>query len=305
MHAKAPARTAPVYLYGMIVYSTIHRLAGEYPGPDGYGEIDETRLVPGGETGNAALVLSRWGHRVKVGGPFLGRQTREGVVSFLEARRIDCSGLHYDPEFDGVRDLVLVGGATRTVFGSFGRYFGGPRRWSAPDPAAIDSAEIVGVDPFFGADSQRAAELCAEKGRPWVTIDCAPESLLHRQSAATVISSEYARAHFPSEDGHRVLRRFSEAGKGLAILTSGSKEILYCRGAGPVGRFTPPRVCVKSTLGAGDTFRAGVIHGIVNGFDDRGIVRFAAATAAAGCRRFPMALVPPGLEETEVLAGQI
>ena len=72
---------ADVYLYGMIVYSTLHRLAGEYPDADGYGEIEDTQIVPGGETGNSAIVLAKWGHRVKVAGPFLGRKTREGVVT--------------------------------------------------------------------------------------------------------------------------------------------------------------------------------------------------------------------------------
>jgi hypothetical protein len=37
--------------------------------------------------------------------------------------------------------------------------------------------------------------------------------------------------------------------------------------------------------------------------DDRSIVQFAAATAAAVCRRFPMALDPPGLEEIAALAA--
>lgn len=128
-------RAAPIYLYGMIVYSTIHRLGGDYPEADGYAEIAETHRVPGGETGNAALVLAHWGHRVKVGGPFLGRETRDGVAPFLGRRGIDCSGLHYDEGFEGVRDLVLVGGSTRTVFGAFGRYFRGPKRWSPPTRA--------------------------------------------------------------------------------------------------------------------------------------------------------------------------
>jgi sugar/nucleoside kinase (ribokinase family) len=65
----------------------------------------------------------------------------------------------------------------------------------------------------------------------------------------------------------------------------------------------PCKVIVKSTLGAGDTFRGGLIHDVLAGFADRDIVKFAAATAAAVCRRFPMALDPPGLEESTRLAG--
>ena len=124
-NSPQPTR-ASVYLYGMVVYSTIHRLAGNYPEADGYAEIEETHRVPGGETGNSAIVLARWGHRVKVAGPCLGRETRAGVQEFFAGRGIDCSGLPVDESFDGVRDLVLVGGATRTVFGRFGQYSAAP-----------------------------------------------------------------------------------------------------------------------------------------------------------------------------------
>jgi sugar/nucleoside kinase (ribokinase family) len=304
MPLRSKKYSAPdIYLYGMIVYSTIHRLAGAYPDADGYGEIEETHVVPGGETGNSALILASLGYRVKVGGPFLGTQTRTGVLEFLRRHRIDCSGLHYDASFDGVRDLVLVGGKTRTVFGRFAAYFRGPKRWSAPDETAIAAAKIIGLDPFFGDESERVAVCCAEIGRSYVTIDCPPDSRLHRGAAATVVSNEYLRSHFPGADARELLRRYTGESRGLVIFTYGSREILFARENGGIGSVQPNQVTVKSTLGAGDCFRAGVIHGVLKGMDDRSIVQFAAATAAAVCRRFPMALDPPGLEEIAALAA--
>ncbi|MFA5258185.1 MAG: PfkB family carbohydrate kinase, partial [Opitutales bacterium] len=59
----------------------------------------------------------------------------------------------------------------------------------------------------------------------------------------------------------------------------------------------PLRVNAKSTLGAGDTFRAGVMQGLLGGKSDRETVHFAAATAACVCRRFPFALHPPSIDE--------
>jgi sugar/nucleoside kinase (ribokinase family) len=302
-----PARSIPnpasVYLYGMIVLSTIHRLSGDFPEVDGYGEIEETHVVPGGETGNAALVLSRWGHRVKVAGPFLGLGTRDPVLEFLGKRRIDCSSLGYDPTFDGVRDLVIVGGKSRTVFGRFGQYFRGPRRWAAPAPTDIAGADIVGVDPFFGEESLEVARLCGELGRPYVTIDCAPDSALNRGASATVVSGEFLRNSFPAADREGLLRTYAAAGAGLVIFTFGADEILYARGSGDIRSLRPRKIVPKSTLGAGDTFRGGVIHGLVAGMSDPEIVRFAASTAACVCQRFPMAHDPPGLEEIGAFAG--
>ena len=302
MHTPQSSGPANVYLYGMIVLSTVHRLAAEFPDADGYGEIEETHVVPGGETGNSALVLSKWGHRVKVAGPFLGRETREGILGFLAQKGIDCSGLRFDPSFEGVRDLVVVGGKARAVFGRFGRYFSGPKRWARPERADIKAADIVGIDPFFGAESDEAGELCVELGRPYVTIDCPPGSALHRGAAATVVSGEYLRGQFPTKDRKEMLRLYSAQSPGLVILTCGSEEILFARGSGEIRSIKPFHVVPKSTLGAGDTFRGGVIHGVHCGLSDEGVVRFAAATAACVCQRFPMALDPPGLEEIGALA---
>jgi len=298
-----PPKPTNVYLYGMIVLSTLHRLGGDFPEADGYGEIEETHVVPGGETGNAALVLSHWGHRVKVAGPFLGRQTLQGVLGFLEPRGIDCSALEYDASFDGVRDVVMVGGKARAVFGWFGDYFRGPRRWQIPNRADIKGADIVGVDPFFGSESDEVARMCSELGRPLVTIDCEPGSALHCAASATIISGEYLRGHHPKADRRELLRAYAARGPGLVVFTFGAEEILFLRGRGEIGRVVPHRIVPKCTLGAGDTFRGGVIHGVLRGLADEGIVRFASATAACVCQRFPMAYDPPGLEEVTALAA--
>ncbi|MDP4089371.1 MAG: carbohydrate kinase family protein, partial [Bacillota bacterium] len=84
---------------------------------------------------------------------------------------------------------------------------------------------------------------------------------------------------------------------GLVIFTFGSEEIFYGRKGGNINRMRPYKVEVKSTLGAGDTFRAGVVYGVLNEFSDKDTIKFAAATAAMVCSRFPMALNPPTLDE--------
>lgn len=294
-----------IYLYGMIVYSTLHRLTGDYPEADSYGEIEETHIVPGGETGNSALVLAKWGHRVKVAGPFLGRDSRAGVVEFLSSRGIDCSGLYYDESFAGVRDMVLIGGASRTVFGWFGAFHAGPKRWTFPERNDIAGASVIGIDPYFREDSEAAARMCCELGKPYVTIDCAPDSALHRGAAVTVISGEFIRNQFPATERETLLRNYTTNSTGLVIFTSGAREILFARGRGPIGRLQPSRIVPKSTLGAGDTFRGGVVHAVACGWDDEQIVRFASATATSVCRRFPFAFDPPGLDEIMSLGASL
>ena len=68
-------------------------------------------------------------------------------------------------------------------------------------------------------------------------------------------------------------------------------------------RFSPYRVNVVSTLGAGDTFKAGVTYALLNQFNDDETVRFACAASASAVRKFPLPLNPPSLEEIFALMG--
>jgi len=286
-----------VYLYGLTVLSTIHLLNGKYPEADSYAEIKESYNIPGGEAGNSAVILANLGCRVKLDGPFLGFETRDKILDFYQKYHIDCSNLHYDSGFEGIQDLVLVADQTRTVFGKFVKLFSGEKKWTVPDKEAITQARIVALDPFFGEESEMVAVYCKEADKRYVTIDCGYDSLLNQYAAATVISNEFIQNNYPDEVIQNLHRKYTEATAGLVIFTFGGREIIYGRRGEEVRSLIPYRVKVKSTLGAGDTFRAGVVYGLLNEFDNEKTVKFAAATAARVCSRFPMALNPPKLEE--------
>jgi sugar/nucleoside kinase (ribokinase family) len=294
-----------VYAYGMTVLSTIHLLDGPYPERDSYQEILRTFVFPGGEAANAAILLARWGLRVKLSGPHLGHETRGPLLDYFRAAGIDTSGMQDDPEFAGLRDWVLADQTSRTVFGTFRHFLSaGPIRWSPPDPDAIRSAAIVLLDPFFGEETRQVAEVCGQAGKPYVIIDCAPDSLEHQQAAGTVVSGEFLREAFGGEAPELVLRRYQACSPGLVVFTSGPRTILYGRRGDRVKRFRPYQVRVKGTLGAGDSFRAGVLYGLLKAWDDETTVRFAAAAAAIWCARFPGAAAPPSLEDVLGLAAR-
>ena len=58
---------------------------------------------------------------------------------------------------------------------------------------------------------------------------------------------------------------------------------------------------MRSTLGAGDTFKAGCVYGLLRGMDDDALVRFASACSAIAISRFPLPLNPPRLDEVQRL----
>ena len=88
---------------------------------------------------------------------------------------------------------------------------------------------------------------------------------------------------------------------GLTILTQGGGEMLYARKGGPIRRMSPFSVTVRSTLGAGDTFKAGCVYGLLQGMEDEELVRFASACSGIAISRFPLPLNPPTMEEVREL----
>ena len=61
--------------------------------------------------------------------------------------------------------------------------------------------------------------------------------------------------------------------------------------------FEPFKINPVSTLGAGDTFKAGCVYALLNGMGDYETVRFASAAAASACMSFPLPLNPPTINK--------
>ncbi len=287
-----------VYAYGMTVLTTLLRLVGPYPEADSYQEIRDTSQTVGGEAGNAAGLLAGFGLKVKLDGPDLGIETKDPITHWFQGYGVDVSGLRFDESFPGWRDLVLVDDKTRTVFGTFGRYFSqSPFRWAPPNEGAIRGAGAVVLDPYFKEATLQVVKVCVEAKVPYVTLDCAPDSPEHRGSAANVVSREYRNREFPTESVEALMARYLAVSRGLVVFTSGPGEILFGRRGVVLHRQKTYPVHVVSTLGAGDVFRAAVAYGVLKAWEDEKIVSFAAATAAAFCAKEPGTGKYPGMEE--------
>jgi sugar/nucleoside kinase (ribokinase family) len=287
-----------VYAYGMIVLSTIHKLKDKFPVPDGYQEITSTFVMPGGEAANAAIVLSNLGFSVTLDGPFIGDSTAQPLREYLQKRGVDCSLLHHHAGFPGWRDMVFCDGDTRTVFGWFIEYlFDGTKRWNKPNEQAIKSAKCVALDPFFGDESQEVALLCQKHKTDYVTIDCRFDSVITKGARAIVCSREFIDREYKGVQTKDLFKQYQDHCPGLIIFTFGSSTVMFGSTKTPLQSFQPYKIKVVDTLAAGDTFRAGVVYGILKGFSDLEVVRFASATAAVKCTRFPSVYQPPTLAE--------
>ncbi len=294
-----------IYLYGMICGSNSFKL-GAFPKPDEYSEIEQYARFIGGETGTCATVLSSLGAEVRIDGTHIGRSTAQLTRDFYKNKTVDLGSLTFDDSFEGLEDYVIISGSDRTPFGRFGHYFdeyysGGVKHWNSPKESDIEWCDIAAIDEFFGEDSQVAAEMCVWLGKPYVTIDCKYDSYIHRHAAVDVISGEGLKMHYGDVSHEEMFLRYTENTAGLTIITNGAGTLLYGRKGEPVKTFQPYKVDVASTLGAGDTFKAGCTYALANGMSDDELVRFASACAGVAISRYPMQLDPPKLRETEEL----
>ncbi len=291
------------YLFGQILGTHSFLLKDGFLRPDEYSEIGEQYFLPGGETGTAATVLSSLGVSVKMDGTWIGTEVAPMLKAFYADKLVDLSSLTFTDE-PGVMDYVVIAGLVRSPMGRFQTLFAsGKRWWGIPKEADIAGCKAAAVDPFFGEESLLAAELCRRHNVPFVTIDSPHDSPLHRMAAVNVVSKECTAEHYAGMEPEAIMERLQPETDGLTIITRGGDEMLYARKDGPVRRMKPFPVTVRSTLGAGDTFKAGCVYGLLHGMEDDDLVRFASACSGIAISRFPLPLNPPKIEEVRALIG--
>lgn len=286
------------YLYGMIMCSNSYLLAGDFPAPDSYAEIKEKRRHLGGETGTAAAVLMSLGVAVKPAGSHYGNLSGELITSYFTERGADVSELVHE-DFDGIEDSVFIDKSSRTSFGEFGKLYS--RETPFYEPAkenSIANAACVGLDPFFGDEPAR---FCVKHGKPYAVIDCDYDSYFNINCAVNAVSHEYLDTRYAGISYEELFRRYTGATNGLVIFTLGKDGAMYGRKGRQPKRCEAFPVNVISTLGAGDSFKAGTIYGLYKGLGDDELVKYACAVAGTACTKFPIAENPPTLPEVEAL----
>lgn len=294
-------KAAEAYLFGQVLGTHSFLLKGGFLQPDEYSEIDAQYFLPGGETGTACTVLDSLGVAVRMDGTWIGTEVAPMLKEFYKDKKVDLSPLHFT-EDKGVMDYVVIAGLVRSPMGRFQTLFStGERWWSIPQEEDIAGCKAAAIDPFFGAETQRAAEICVRLGIPYVTIDAPHDSYLHRHAAINVVSKECTGGHYAGMAPEEVMKRMLQESEGLTILTQGGGEMLYGRKGGTIHRMRPFEVEVRSTLGAGDTYKAGCVYALLHGMSDEETVRFASACSGVAISRFPLPLNPPKLSEVQEL----
>ncbi|MDD5559791.1 PfkB family carbohydrate kinase [Candidatus Methylomirabilis sp.] len=239
--------------------------------PDEDAELRARGLRPslGGNAANTLVVLSQLGHMCAFGGVLADGQEATPILERLAGHRIDltaCRRVAGRPPISCV--LVSLEGGTRTIvhFRDLPEY--GDAEFKRIDLTPFDWVHFEGRDgPETARMVRRLREtrpdlLCSvevEKPRPGIEAVFADVKML-------VFSRVYAN-YLGFDAPHALLFKIREQAPQADLIVTWGKEGAYGldrRGAiyhSPA--FSP--VEVKDTLGAGDTFNAGLIDAYVRG----------------------------------------
>ena len=171
--------------------------------------------------------------------------------------------------------------------------------WNFPQKVDIQNAKVVSLDPFFGKASIQVVEYAKSFNKPVVTVDCSFDDPIFLNSDIVIISEEYLRDTYPDYSTPTIIREYKECCDGTVIFTFGHQEILYGSRDKGFENIVPYRINPVDTTGAGDSFRAGIIYGLLNKWQIGKMIEFASALAAIVCQSIPGVLNSPGYDEVK------
>jgi fructokinase len=238
---------------------------------------------PGGSPYNVAIGLARLGQdstlMARLGDNALGRILRdraaaEGVdldaaphasePTTLAVVSLDAQGTAaYDFYFDGTADWQWTAEETRHIPGRTSvLHFGSIASWTSPGAARI--VEL--------------ARRMRDRGDVLVSYDpnIRPGLLGDRQHAERMVEQGLRVAHvakasaediawlYPGQSPEEVARLWFELGVTVAVITDGSNGATACTATAPPVHRPAPVVKVVDTVGAGDSFTAGLLAALVD-----------------------------------------
>ncbi|MEO1767525.1 PfkB family carbohydrate kinase [Thiobacter aerophilum] len=269
-----------------------------YPREDEEMRAQSLRVTRGGNAANTAVVLARLGHQVAFAGVLAAAEETAILVRDFQQHGVDTAPCVVRPGKPPTSSILLAPSGSRTIVHYRDLSEFGCEDFARLDLAAYDWVHFEGRNPDTLAcmldhlrrhHARLPLSLEAEKPRPGLAA-------LFDRCNVLLTGRAFARAL-----GHGEPRAFLQAlraqaprplifagwGETGAWALPGSEAPLY------TPAFPPPRVV--DTVGAGDTFNAGVIHGVLNGWPVDRTLREAASLAGRKCGQVGFSLVPtPG-----------
>ena len=296
--------TCEVLCYGEIGVDNIIQSDG-LPSPENAIFPKSDSYHGGGAASNTAVWLANLGVKVKLTGNVIGQDSYGHMI-------LECLRKH--PNID----LSLVEQRER-VTTPFTRAIVTPDGersflifWYPQAPKIrltkemLEGVRYLALDLYGGPERLETARLAFESGVSTAIGDVVwPDHPALPFTSIATNSGPYIRQHFPGVDVHQHARKLQSISKGIVITTDGPRMVHALDAQGHGFIVQPPAVTAVDATGAGDAFRAGLLYGLLHGFDLPRSLCWAVATGSLKVKNLGAATTLPDLKEVEALANSL
>ncbi|MCY4538085.1 MAG: carbohydrate kinase family protein [Chloroflexi bacterium] len=241
----------------------------------------------GGAAANSAMWLANWGIATRLLGHDLGDDRAGdtvrallGALEDLDTRYIACHAGYRSPR---CQCLVTPDGER-----SFIMHWLDELRVTDLESQMLRGIEWLNLDMSGPLEPRlRAARIAVERDIPVLINDIyAPDHALLPYVDVLVISASIVRSKAPGSEPLALALRLQQAGDCHVIITDAAAPVTLLLRGGEMRQIQPPPVTAVDTTGAGDTFKSGLLYGLLTDLPLPEAARWGCAAASLMCR-FP------------------
>ena len=293
-----------VLCYGEIGIDNIIQTDG-LPSPENAVFPTSDSYHGGGAAANTAVWLAHLGVKVKLTGNVIGDD--DYGTSILERlRRHPNIDLSLVEQREGVttpftRALVTPDGERSFLI-----------FWYPQAPKIqltkemLEGVKYLALDLYGGPERLATAKLAFENGVSTAIGDVIwPEHPALPFASIATNSGPFIRQHFPGVDLRQHARKLQSISNGIVITTDGPGMVHALDAQGKGWTIRPPETRAIDATGAGDAFRAGLLYGLLHGFDLPRSLCLGIATGSLKVRSLGAATSLPDFREIETLANSL
>ena len=285
-----------VLVFGTICIDCIRRISS-LPKKGGYCAVEDQTELLGGEAANTACYLTMWRQEVSLAGNAIGAGIEsENLRLKLLEKGLDVHLLQRVGTTP-VCDVYVTPDGDRTMFG-YG--FHHEANHTPFDALPFQAGNWFTADPNIPNASRLAAKIAHTRKMNLYLMDFSRDNEIIPKGAICQYGTDSVGERGNCEVNLKWVAAWTAKHNCISILTDGGLG-LYLAEPEKTSRFFPafPPVAVVDSTGAGDAFRAGTIHGLIQGKDLIHSIRFGAAAASLKVAHLGATENVPSLIEVE------
>lgn len=276
-----------VLVFGTVCLDRLLRVP-KLPAPGGYIEVEQELSLLGGEAANTANALRSWGDDILLAGNPIGHSVESGILrGLLEAHDLTPIEIVVEPWKEEsiatpVCEIFVTPDGDRTMFG---RGFSALDGLIGLDQVPWRSGEWFTAEPNFDRSSREAIRRAHAEGMKVYAMDFIRPDDPVLPGSFWQSSTDWAGHRNNMQRNVQWVKDMIGRTGCFAVLSDGPNGFVAGSASHPVRSYPPfPAPLVIDTTGAGDLFRAGMLHGLNAGWQIPDCLRFAAAAGCLSCR---------------------